>query len=152
MNQMTPMKINTTTPTEPTDLQKLIAGLPFDPATEAEYQGLMLVEEILKLMKQQGVKRKELAKRMGVGPSRVTAMLNGSSNFKLETLIRAAHALGGSYHHAICPPDMKCKWTFYRESETHEAFSPHIRANKKATSTFVISKSEQAKDDDAKAA
>lgn len=146
------MKIKTTTPTKPTELQKLIAELPFDPAAEAEFQGLMLVEEILQLMKQQGVKRKELAKRMGVSPSRVTAMLNGSSNFKLETLIRAAHALGGTYHHVISPPDLKCKWTFYRESETHEAFSPHIRANKKASTTFVISRGKQAKEDDAKAA
>ncbi|MGB0992221.1 MAG: helix-turn-helix domain-containing protein [Akkermansiaceae bacterium] len=146
------MKSNNTTATPSTELQKIIADLPFDPAAEAEFQGLMLVEEILKLMKQQGVKRKELAKRMGVGPSRVTAMLNGSSNFKLETLIRASHALGGSYHHAICPPEMKCKWTFYHESETHEAFTANLREIKKANSKFAITNSEQAPDDDAKAA
>lgn len=146
------MNIKHEKPTQPTELQKLIADLPFDPAAEAEFQGLMLVEQILKLMKQQGVKRKELAKRMGVGPSRVTAMLNGSSNFKLETLIRATHALGGTYHHAVCPPDMKCRWTFYRESETHEAFNPNLREIKKANSTFAISNREQALDDDATAA
>jgi transcriptional regulator with XRE-family HTH domain len=146
------MNATTITPNQPTELQKLISELPFDPAAEAEYQGLMLVEELLKLMKAQGVKRKELAKRMGVGPSRVTAMLNGSSNFKLETLIRAAHALGATYQSTLCPAELKCKWSFYSESETHEAFSPNIRNIKKTQSTFTISKEQQTTDDDAEAA
>jgi transcriptional regulator with XRE-family HTH domain len=146
------MKAITITTNQPSELQKLISELPFDPAAEAEYQGLMLVEELLKLMKEQGLQRNELAKRMGVVPSRVTAMLNGSSNFKLETLIRAAHALGATYHSVLCPSQMKCKWSFYSESETHEAFSPNIRTIKKTQSTFTISREKQTVADDAEAA
>jgi len=146
------MNIKITKPQEPTELQKAFQNLPFDPASEAEYQGLMFVEEILKLMKQQGMKRKELAQKMGVGPSRVTAMLNGSSNFKLETLIRAAHALGATYHQTVCPPQMKCKWSFYRESETHQAFMPNIRSVKKTSNPIVLQNKEPATDDDADAA
>jgi len=145
------MNLKITKVTKPTKLQKAFEQ-PFDASSEAEFKGLMFVEELLKLMKKQGVNRTELAKRMGVQPSRVTAMLNGTSNFTLETQIRASRAVGATIEQALCPDDMKCKWTFYRESETHEAFLPNIRANKKANSTFVISKSKQAIDDDAKAA
>lgn len=144
------MNIKIEKPEHPTALQQAITDLPFDASSEAEFKGLMLVEQLLRLMKQQGIKRKELARRMGVVPSRVTAMLNGSSNFKLETLIRAAHALGASYHHALCPGDMKCKWTLYRESETHEAFRPNIRTVKKASNRFILPA--QAKEDNADAA
>jgi len=145
------MNLKITKTTKPTELQKAFEQ-PFDASSEAEFKGLMFVEELLKLMKKQGVNRTELAKRMGVQPSRVTAMLNGTSNFTLETQIRASRAVGATIEQALCPGDMKCKWTFYRESETHEAFLPNIRAVKKVNSTFVISKSGQAKDDDAKAA
>lgn len=146
------MKVNVIQPNEATELQKLIQELPFDAASEAEFKGLMFVEQLLTLMKEQGMNRSQLAKKMGVGSPRVTAMLNGSSNFTLETLIRAGHAVGAKLEQALCPQDLKCKWTFYRESESHEAFSPHIRANKKAAGNFVISKSGIAKEDDAKAA
>ena len=145
------MNLKTSKVTKPTDLQKAFAQ-PYDASSEAEFKGLMFVEELLKLMKKEGVNRTQLAKRMGVQPSRITAMLNGTSNFTLETLIRASRAVGATLEQALCPRDMKCKWVFYRESETHEAFSHLIRANKKASSNFVISRGGLAKDDDAKAA
>jgi predicted transcriptional regulator len=90
------VKVNVIKSAKPTALQKLISELPFDPASEAEFKGLMFVEELLTLMKEQGINRTQLAKRMGVGPSRVTAMLNGGSNFTLETLIRASRAVGAN--------------------------------------------------------
>jgi len=62
--------------------------------SEAEYRKLMIVEELLTLMAEQGVNRSELAKRMGVNPSRVTAMMTGSNNFTIETLVRAGRAVG----------------------------------------------------------
>jgi plasmid maintenance system antidote protein VapI len=61
---------------------------------EAEYQKLMIVEELLQLMEEQGISRSELAERMGVQPSRVTSMLTGSNNFTIETLVRAGRAVG----------------------------------------------------------
>ena len=45
-------------------------------------------------MKEQGISRSELAKRMGVQPSRVTSMMTGSNNFTIETLVRAGRAVG----------------------------------------------------------
>ena len=61
---------------------------------EAEYRKLMIVEELLRLMKEQGISRSELAKRMGVQPSRITSMMSGSNNFTIETLVRAGRAVG----------------------------------------------------------
>jgi len=61
---------------------------------EAEYRKLMIVEELLTLMEENGVTRGELAKRMEVQPSRVTSMLTGANNFTIETLVRAGRAVG----------------------------------------------------------
>jgi plasmid maintenance system antidote protein VapI len=145
------MKINIIKPDQPSELQKLIAGLPFDAASEAEYKGLMLVEELLVLMKEQGINRTELAKRMGIGSPRVTAMLNGSSNFTLETLIRAAHAVGATLQQTLVPEGSVGRWSVYREDEIHAAFQS--RKNHSFTNPpFQLDTDEIATDDDAKSA
>jgi plasmid maintenance system antidote protein VapI len=145
------MKINIIKPDQPSELQKLITGLPFDAASEAEYKGLMFVEELLTLMKEQGINRTELAKRMGIGSPRVTAMLNGSSNFTLETLIRAGHAVGASLQQTLVPEGATGRWSVYREDEIHAAFQSrknHIFTNP----PFQLDTDEIATDDDAKSA
>lgn len=85
------MKIRYTKGDNP--IAKLFAGPP-SIESEAEYRKLMIVEELLTLMKDQGISRSELAERMGVQPSRVTSMLTGSNNFTIETLVRAGRAVG----------------------------------------------------------
>jgi len=145
------MKIKITKPDKPTELQKLIAGLPFDAASEAEFKGLMFVEELLTLMKEQGINRTELAERMGVGSPRVTAMLNGSSNFKLETLIRAGRAVGATLEQALVPEGMKGRWVYYREDEIHSAFRSS-KAKVFVNPPFQLETDEIATEDDADAA
>jgi transcriptional regulator with XRE-family HTH domain len=78
-------------------LGKLFAREP-SIAAEAEYRKLMIVEELLTLMKEKGISRSELAKRMEVQPSRVTAMLSGASNLTIDTLVRAGRAVGADLH------------------------------------------------------
>ena len=74
-------------------------------AAEAEYRKLMIVEEILDIMKEQGISRIELAKRMGVQPSRVTSLLSGANNLTIETLVRAGRAVGAELHqHFVMAP------------------------------------------------
>ena len=145
------MKIKITKPDKPTELQKLIAELPFDAASEAEFKGLMLVEELLVLMKERGINRTQLAERMGVGSPRVTAMLNGSSNFKLETLIRAANAVGATLQQTLVPKGMKARWVLYREDEIHTAFRTS-KAKVFVNPPFQLETDEIATDDDAKSA
>jgi transcriptional regulator with XRE-family HTH domain len=145
------MKIKITKPDKPTELQKLIAELPFDAASEAEFKGLMLVEELLALMKERGINRTQLAERMGVGSPRVTAMLNGSSNFKLETLIRAANAVGATLQQTLVPEGMKARWVLYREDEIRDEFRPR-KPQVFTNPSFQLETDEIATEDDADAA
>jgi plasmid maintenance system antidote protein VapI len=68
---------------------------PFSLESEIEYCKLEAVEELLQFMKREGIKRSELAERMGVPPSRITKMLDGSENLTIATLVRAGRAVGG---------------------------------------------------------
>jgi len=145
------MKVNIVKPDKPTQLQKLIAELPFDPASEAEFKGLMLVEELLTHMKGQGINRTQLAERMGVGSPRVTAMLNGSSNFTLETLIRAGRAVGATLEQTLVPVGMKGRWVAYREDEVHSAFRAR-KAPAFVNPSFQLETDEIATEDNAKSA
>lgn len=61
---------------------------------EIEYCKLTAVEELLQFMKREGINRSELASRMGVPPSRITRMLNGSENLTIATLVRAGRSVG----------------------------------------------------------
>jgi len=70
---------------------------------EAEYQKLLFVEELLGIMKKHGISRAELARRMDARPSRITSMLTGTNNFTIETMVRAARAVGAKYHHGLTP-------------------------------------------------
>jgi transcriptional regulator with XRE-family HTH domain len=81
-------------------------GDPNDPLVQAFAEPLSLegeiecckleaVEELLQFMKREGINRTELAGRMGVPPSRITKMLDGSENLTIATLVRAGRAVGG---------------------------------------------------------
>ena len=145
------MKIKITRPDTATPLQKAFAA-PFEPAEEAEFKGLMFVEELLTLMKEQGINRTQLAERMGVGSSRVTAMLTGGSNFTLETLIRAGRAVGATLEQTLVPVGAKGRWVFEREHVIHSAFRS-LRTDVAALNRpFELEPYEIASDDDAIAA
>ncbi len=68
---------------------------PFSLESEIEFCKLEAVEELLQFMKREGINRSELADRMGVPPSRITKLLNGSENLTIATLVRAGRAVGG---------------------------------------------------------
>jgi plasmid maintenance system antidote protein VapI len=85
------MKITITKGDNP--VSRLFAETP-SIASEAEYRKLMIVEELLTLMAENGISRGELAKRMEVQPSRVTSILSGTNNFTIDTLVRAGRAVG----------------------------------------------------------
>ena len=68
---------------------------PFSLESEIEFCKLEAVEELLQFMKREGINRSELAGRMGVPPSRITKMLDGSENLTIATLVRAGRAVGG---------------------------------------------------------
>ena len=51
-------------------------------------------EEVIRVMDEIGMSRSTLSRRMGVSPASVTRMLGGEHNATLETMFRAAEALG----------------------------------------------------------
>ena len=146
------MKVNIVKPDKPTALQKLFSELPFDPSSEAEFKGLMFVEELLTLMKQQSLNRTQLAERMGVGSPRITAMLNGSSNFTLETLIRAGRAVGATLEQTLVPAGCKGHWVVVREDQIHSAFKSRKQDTSTLNPPFQLETNEIAPDDHADAA
>lgn len=83
-------------------LQKAFSETPdFDQKVEEEK--LLIMEKILERMELLKMKRKDLAAAMKVSPARITAMLDGKNNFKLETLMRAAEALGCEFQTCFKP-------------------------------------------------
>lgn len=54
---------------------------------------LEITEALYVRMEDLGLTRKEFAERMGVSPARITNIFRGKGNFRLGTLVEAAHAL-----------------------------------------------------------
>lgn len=70
---------------------------------------LLIVEQILERMKALGLNRSKLAARMEISPARVTTMMDGTNNFTIETLIRAADAVDGELALTIVPKGHQIK-------------------------------------------
>lgn len=83
------------------------------PDAAAVAKKLSITNRLLQLMQQQKVSRTELATRMGVQPSRITAMLSGTSNLTIDTLVRAGHAIGMDLHQTYAPEGRRVVWTSY---------------------------------------
>src|SRR4051794_26858399 len=94
---------------------------PLSAEGEAEFQNLRFVDSLMELMREQSISRIELARRMGVQPSRVTAMLAGNGNFTTETMIRAARAVGAQYHHCLAPAAKSVRWQLWDDKDVHPA-------------------------------
>jgi plasmid maintenance system antidote protein VapI len=105
---------------------------------EIEYCKLEAVEELLQFMKRKGINRSELAERMGVPPSRITKLLNGSENLTIATLVRAGRSVGAELklHFQPAKPAAKTQKAQSKSdskptSKVAEA-SAHYRTKKKA--------------------
>lgn len=103
------MKIIRTT-SKPTELQKAFARAIESVEAEIEYRKLMVVEELLQFVKRKGLSKGELASRMGVGNSRVTALLSGDSNLTIDTLVRAGRAVDADLVQTFVPRGQKGVW------------------------------------------
>ena len=68
--------------------------------------------------KEQNVSRSELAARMGVQPSRITAMLEGTGNLTIDTLVRAGMALGAELHQTFVTAHKQVRWIEYEKADT----------------------------------
>jgi len=98
--------------------------------SEIDHRKLTVVEELLQFMKREGIKRGELAARMGVPPSRITKILEGSENLTIATLVRAGRAVGAELHQTFAPAGKKVRWACYDPAEVHESFSTNVLITK----------------------
>jgi len=111
---------------------------------------LLIVERLLDRMKALGLNRTRLAEKMSVSPARITTMMDGTNNFTIETLMRAADAVDAELEMAIVPKDHQVRWVTYREEDVHASFIPACLPVEKAETRFALSK--PGKDDHADAA
>ena len=65
-----------------------------DPDFVAEGMAIKIVEDALRIMKQKGLTRSDLANKMGVPRAQVSRLLNAPPNLTLRSIARLAVALG----------------------------------------------------------
>jgi len=87
---------------------------------------------------------------MGISSGRITTMMDGTNNFTMETLMRAAEAVDAELEMTIVPKDHKVRWVTYREEDTHASFVPAYLPVETGNTRFNLA--EPGKDDDARAA
>lgn len=68
-------------------------------------------EELVRLMKKQGVTNSALAKKIGVEPPYITKVLRGNVNFTLATMTKLSRALGAVVRVHLAPDTMSAHWT-----------------------------------------
>lgn len=72
---------------------------------ERELLHLEMVEELCRVMEEQGVTRAELAQRCGISPSALSQRLSGRKYMTTGTLAQMAHALGKRYRAQLVDED-----------------------------------------------
>lgn len=130
------MKIKITK-VKPNAAQKFFAE-PLDHDDKVEVKKLLFVEQILRKMKDLGMKRKDLAENMKVAPARITKMLRGTENMTMDTLMRSADAVECELHFHIAPKGKKVLWKEEGESQVHPLFM-QSKPTKESKSTFTSS-------------
>lgn len=92
--------------TQNSSLEEQIALYRDDAEFKAEVVLLDLNEQIVSWMQRQGLKRSELAERLGVSRAYVTQLLAGNPNLTVKTLCRIAIALGVEVNVQLALPDL----------------------------------------------
>ncbi len=112
---------------------------PLSAEGEADRLQLEFADKLATLMTAQGITRKELARRLGIQPSRVTALLSGSGNLTTLTKVRAARAVGARYYSCLAPASKAVHWQIWEADKVQPVLLYAESADKKAAEvTFDI--------------
>lgn len=112
---------------------------PLSAEGEADRLQLEFADKLASLMTAQGITRSELARRLGIQPSRVTAILAGSGNLTTLTKVRAARAVGAKYHGCLAPASKTVRWQITDTAEVQPALLYAESVDQKAAEvTFNI--------------
>ncbi len=107
----------------PDEIQRFFSA-PLSFSQKVTVKKLLIVEQILERMKSLGLNRTKLAAKMEVSSARITTMMDGTNNFTIETLMRAADAVDCELALRIVPKDQQVKWITYHDSDVHASFLP----------------------------
>ena len=91
---------------------------------ETEYKKLHIIEDLLELMSQNGISKAELAKRTGMLPSRITAILSGRNNLTIGTIVKLSQAIGAELHQTLLPKTHEVAWTLQNNCLVTEIRAP----------------------------
>lgn len=76
----------------------------------AEGASIEFTNAMLTRMRQVGVSRSKLARKIGVSPAYVSKILRGDTNFSLETMVKIANALESEFRCHLQPVGAKAQW------------------------------------------
>lgn len=77
---------------------------------QVETVSLEFTEELIQRMEELGIKRADLARKLGVSAPYVSKLLDGAGNFTLETLIKVADAVGCDLKTHLAKRDCESMW------------------------------------------
>jgi plasmid maintenance system antidote protein VapI len=122
---------------EPSALQKFFSK-PLNFNQRVEKKKLQIAGMICKEMEKRGLNRTKLAEKMGINPSRVTAMLDGTQNLTVETIMRASEALDQKFECTMIPKEHVVLWRSCDSTSHYEVVSnvSDIVENSKAKFIF----------------
>jgi len=117
------------------DAAQTFFAQPLDHEQKVEVKKLLFVEQVLRRMKDLGMKRKNLAEKMQVTPARVTKMLRGTENMTMDTLMRSADAVECELHFHLAPKGKRVIW---KEEGAPQVYPLFMNSNpvKQSKSTF----------------
>ena len=100
-----------------------------DPEFLADDLVMDVCEQICAALDEAGMKRKDLAERLGVSKSAVSQLLSGDQNVSLRRLVEVALAIGDGY--AVVPPqlvpfDRPVVEAFGTPTSVHAEFAPPL--------------------------
>jgi len=104
----------------------------WDDDPESELYGVLLdvTEGIVKRMIEQGVRRTDLAERLGTSRAYVTKLLDGQENMTLKTLVRVANALEMKVDAKFVPRERAAKAA--KKAQVKTAVGPRMRGGSPA--------------------
>ena len=113
-------------------LRREIANLEASHDPDYELYGVLLdvTEGIVKRMIEQGVRRTDLAERLGTSRAYVTKLLDGQENMTLKTLVRVANALEMKVDAKFVPRERAAKAA--KKAQVKTAVGPRMRGGSPA--------------------
>jgi len=92
------------------DLRTMMTVARDDQAFKVETAIMEFTEELVELMEEKGISKTDLARRIGVKPPYITKILQGTSNFTLDSLVKIATAMDCEFRCHLQRKGLDTQW------------------------------------------